>query len=211
MLNFKGILLSISLIAFCFGENKTDSKKIDSILTLSKEIREEVRIISPIADKTFGIEINPVLPLIAAGEGFVLTGGLQLFNLNRKAEVSFPFQIFLVDNADQFTLDAHFRHFLGQTQYGFYLSGFTRYGYLSGDYITDGWDTKYFENHRLGIGAGLGYRIYSRGSFYWGCSLNLGRYVIFKEPEDELFSIFGISSFSQTIIDIELFKFGFAF
>ncbi len=141
---------------------------------------------------------------------------MQFFYWDRGAEVSFPFQILNEENNQNFTLDMHYRKFLGEAQKGFYLSGFGRYGYLSQKYLSSETATflenKNFTDSRFGIGVGIGYRIYSKSGLYWGTSFNIGRYLIYAEPADDLFQGLGfLSGLGKGIFDIELLKFGYAF
>lgn len=209
--------LALILLAATASRSATpqisDSEKLDSLMQISKEIRMEVRKINPLLDKRYGVEINPAFPLLAAGDGIALTGGLQVFHWDRRAEISFPFQIFKEGSNGLFTQDAHYRRFLGPTQGGAYLSAFARYSYIATDIFSwspeNGNTSTYFTDHRAGVGFGIGYRLYSRKGLYWGMSLNLGRNLIAQDqdgfPEADIFIDFG-----KTIFDVEFFKFGFS-
>jgi hypothetical protein len=63
---------------------------------------------------------------------------------------------------------------------------------------------------KLGIGVGLGYRIFSYRGLYWGTSISFGRYLIGKNNK---FSggFLTYDDDNQYILDIELLKFGWAF
>lgn len=204
-------IIGTALLIFSpiFADDK--DVKLDSIISITNEIRAEVKKKSPIEKYKFGLEINPVLPLFGSGDGFMFTGGLQFFNWDRDAEISFPFQIISASNSQVFTLDLHYRKFLGETQNGFYLSAFTRTAYLEYNHYFFDQSPDTFRDTRLGLGAGLGYRIYSSKRLYWGFSFNMGKFLIYKEPTN--FGSFDllIGTTSNLIMDIEFFKFGYAF
>ncbi|NCQ11408.1 MAG: hypothetical protein GW809_04525, partial [Bacteroidetes bacterium] len=63
---------------------------------------------------------------------------------------------------------------------------------------------------KVGLGIGIGYRIFSYKGIYWGTSLNVGRYFIGKN--DHFYSSFlEINDDATMILDIEFLKFGWAF
>ncbi len=190
--------------------------KIDSIYNLQKKIYKEVKD-DPLKNKTFGIEFNFVRLLLVDKMSSV-SGGLSLFSIDRGAEISFPFYYqFPKTSTDltDITLDCHYRFFLGKAQKGFYLSAFVRYAYLHGalgdDYLfntssSNGIGTE----NKLGVGFGLGFRVFSHKTFYWGTSLNLGRYIIGTSNKFAS-SILSVDDDNEFIFDIELLKFGFSF
>ncbi len=215
---FKTFVLSLSFAAgIGFGESGDEQdQKLDSLLTITKEIDRKVTKRDPLRQYAFGIELNPVLPMLVIEDGLAVTGGLQLFGIDRNAEISFPFQVLHAKNDDGenfYSLDIHYRYFLGEFQRGFYLSGFARAAYVEiNPYPWMHDDSPRFDDTRLGIGAGLGYRIYSSRRLYWGASLNVGRFLISDEPEDYERVSFGLGGgTSSLILDIEFFKFGLAF
>lgn len=197
-------------------DSLTDSAKLDSIYSLQKKIYTEVKN-EPLAHKTLGVEVN-IVRLLLMEESFTFSGSFSLFNLNRHAEIAFPVYYQNPKNpADltEFTLDCHYRYFLGRYQNGFYLSAFTRYAYLDG---TLG-DDELFESpspgikdteHKLGVGVGLGYRIFSYRGLYWGASLSFGRYFIGKNNRFAG-NFLSLDDDESYILDVELLKFGFAF
>ena len=113
------------------------------------------------------------------------------------------------------TLDAHYRYFLGDTTNGFYINGFGRLARLrakTGDDLSwlDGYATHpTATENKFGVGVGIGYRIFSKNGLYWGTSLSAGRYIVGKNDKF-IMANFGNDD-SQTIIDIEMLKFGYAF
>ena len=207
----------------------SDSEKLDSVFVMQKQVVRTVKN-DPLADKRFGIEANIARMLYSGENTFSFSGGVSLFNINRHAELAFPF-LYSSSKSDmngfdsakfdldfnEFTQDVHYRYFLGNTQNGFFLSGFARYAHLSGvkgDFF-DFLDTAKAQGARgtenkLGAGVGLGYRIFSYKGLYWGCSANLGRYFVGRN--EQFRAGFGpITNDSKYIFDIELLKFGWAF
>jgi hypothetical protein len=175
----------------------------------------------PLKGKKYGVELNLIRLLTTSATEFSFSGSFSLFNINRKAEIAFP--IFyqktnsgkLLVGPNVFTLDCHYRYFLGNTQNGFYLSGFTRYANLNGTtgtqytLLTENTPGPRETENKLGLGAGLGYRYFSYKGFYWGSSLSIGRYIIGKN--NKFTSGFFGNDDSEYIIDMELLKFGWAF
>ncbi|MBC8527098.1 MAG: hypothetical protein H8D22_09655 [Candidatus Cloacimonetes bacterium] len=208
-------------------DEMTTDEKIDSIYVTSKEILETIKS-EPLADKKYGIEIN-IFRLLFYGSDMSLlnhtfSGGFSLFNIDRHAEIAFPIfysnpksNLYDDNNIRQFTLDCHYRRFLGNTQNGFYISGFIRYANLRGylgswiDYFDDEENEmiKDTEN-KIGIGIGIGFRKFSYKSFYWGTSLNLGRYFV---GENDKFrgEFLWYDNDNEVIFNFELLKFGWAF
>ncbi len=208
----------------------SDSEKIDSILVMQKQVVRTIRN-DPLTGKTFGVEAN-IARLLLAKDIISFSGGFSLFNVDRDAEIAFPFYYgkseiddfgdeALLSDIDftEFTQDVHYRYFLGNTQNGFYLSGFARGAYLEGvlgDYAWDNIeDTNTVKDSRdsefkLGLGVGLGYRYFSYKGLYWGVGVSLGRYLL-GESDRFRGAFFSLDSDSEFIIDVELLKFGWAF
>jgi hypothetical protein len=121
-----------------------EAAKIDTVLTNQKammtkldKIYREVEYVDPLANKTAGVEFNPAYLLLAsADDQLVLSGGFSWFSADRNAEIAFPifFRNAGKDGNDPitFSVDSHYRRFLGQHQGGFYLSASVRYQYLHG-------------------------------------------------------------------------------
>ena len=116
------------------------------------------------------------------------------------------------------TIDFHYRCFLGNTQNGFYLSGFLRYAslerYLGNNNLfyfgeEEEFNTKETE-HKIGIGVGIGYRIFSYKGFYWGTSISFGRYII-GDSDNFYGNFLSWEEDLKQISDVELLKFGYAF
>lgn len=217
------LILAVTLCTFPLRAQETTndtlstSSKIDSIYVLQKKMYGESKN-QPLRDKNYGIEFN-FFRLLMIDEAVSFSGGFSLFGKNRHAEIAFPFLYSNPEDADdleEFTLDCHYRYFLGNTQNGFYLSAFTRYAYLNGylggnDLFFDNINSKFrHTEHKIGIGIGLGYRIFSYRGLYWGTSLSFGRYIIGEN--DKFFGDWlTIDDDEKYIIDFEFLKFGFAF
>lgn len=182
------------------------------------KILKEVVYANPLTGKSFGIEFNPALALLASANGStVLSGGFSLFSVNRRAEIAFP--IFYQNLPDQdrssLTIDSHYRFFFGKGQGGFYLSGSVRYNYAKGkeanvnlgviSFSTG--ETEIITVNRFGAGFGIGYRYFSRSGLYWGTSLTIGRYFTGTDKLIDGESLIN----GKGYFDIELLKFGFAF
>lgn len=204
--------------------------KLDRVLDASEEERTTF-ISEPLGGRTQGIEFNALRLLMWEGENKSLSGTYSRFYTEQNVEIALPFMYSegeqdlyysypiesapLTHSSDlmSITLDAHYRKYLGHTLDGFYLSGFTRAAHLSGlrngtpsDGSRSGSETK------LGLGVGVGYRIFSDSGLYWGMSLSVGRYLIgdsnvFVESE----SVSADLDDEEVIFDVEFFKFGYAF
>ena len=204
-----------------------DSEKIDSILVISKRLDRTLKN-DPLAGKNFGVEVNP-FRLLLFGEGMSFSGGVSLFNVTRSAELAFPFLYARSETEDfagsgssdfdftEITQDVHYRYFLGNTQNGFYLSSFARFAYLNGiegewldDMLNPNPSGTRSSEGKLGIGFGLGYRIFSYRGLYWGCSASFGRYLV---GDNDRFrpGYFGLDADEKFIFDIEFLKAGWAF
>jgi len=194
------------------------SSKLDSIYVLQKKMYKEMKD-EPLANKRYGVEFN-IFRLIMMEESVNLSGGFSLFGVNRQTEIAFPVYYSNPDNSKdlkEFTIDCHLRYFLGNTQNGFYISGFTRYARLSG-YLGDS-DLDLFEaetigkksvENKIGIGVGVGFRKFSYKGLYWGMSLNFGKYII-GENNKFYGNFLSYDDDDKTIIDFEFLKFGYAF
>jgi hypothetical protein len=213
---FLTFILTPNLIIAQVKDSVSMSAKIDSIYNLQKKMYTESKN-TPLSDKKYGIELNP-FRFLYLDKAFTLSGTFSLFNLDRKAEIAFPFYFQNPKESNElseFTIDCHYRYFLGNSQNGFYLSGFVRYAYLEGvtgeNVLFDNriYGVKGTEN-KIGIGFGIGFRKFSYRGLYWGASLSFGRYFIGRN--DRFAGEFLlIDDDNEIIVDIELLKFGWAF
>jgi hypothetical protein len=211
-------------------------KKIDGIAAQSEESKR-INIVQPLGTRTQGFEFNFFRLLTLSSEEKSLSGTYSFFNTENNTEIAIPFMFNsaehssfygydLVDNnknLTSFTIDAHYRKYLGHRLDGFYLSAFARAAYLNG--VKGGSESYYYSSEpnsfaqpqtgsevKFGIGFGIGYRIISDSGYYWGTSLSVGRYLV--GDSDVFTEADGISANlddEEFIIDIELLKFGFAF
>jgi hypothetical protein len=211
------LIACLPILSFAQKDTISTSAKIDSIYKLQRKMYSEVKR-SPLEHKTFGIELNP-FRLLVIDKMSTISGGVSFFAINRNAEVAFPFYFqFPQESSDltDYTLDCHYRYFLGNTQNGFYVSTFLRYAYLYGvlgdDYLIDDrtLSDRKGEQNKLGFGFGLGVRIFSYKGLYWGASLNFGRYFVGKNNQFKS-NVLAFDDDNEYILDVELLKFGWAF
>lgn len=204
-------------------EKKVDviDKKVDRVIEKQERIYSKVEN-NPLQGRKFGVELNLFRLLTIQDDYSSFSGTVSYFNHARNAEIALPF-FYSSDrysgNNGKFTLytvDAHYRHFLGDTLNGFYVSGFGRFARLHGR-TGDDWqwffdssaERPYTTENKFGIGVGIGYRIFSKNRIYWGTSLSVGRYI--SGQNDKFYSASIGDDDLQTIIDFELLKFGYAF
>ena len=219
------VILVMLFFSALHAEDNTNMKteeKIDSIYVLQKKVYQTVKD-QPLQDKKYGVELNffRLLFFGSATDGLnhTLSGTFSLFYPKKKVEIAFPF---FYSNTDEYyedssirqvTLDCHYRKFLGNSLNKFYISGFVRYANLKG-YEDSYWfkdkddDPVMSAENKVGVGFGVGYRIFSYSGFYWGTSISVGRYIIGKNNK------FGNSIWdndNEIIFNFEFLKFGYAF
>lgn len=211
------LFVSLSIKAYAQVDDESTSAKVDSIYALQQKMYDENKN-NPLFGKNYGIEVNPVR-LLFITDSFTFSGGFSLFDVDRGAEIAFPVFLQIPDDSDylsEFTLDAHYRYFMGNTQNGFYISTFARYAYLEGvlgdvvffdDEITS---NERGSEHKFGIGFGLGWRKFSYRGLYWGTSFSVGRYLI-GENEKFASNLLDIDNDNEIIVNFEFLKFGWAF
>ncbi|MFP4547911.1 MAG: hypothetical protein ACLFQM_07245 [Fidelibacterota bacterium] len=221
----KKILKIIMLMALSCGllSAGQDNTRLDSILNWEKLIIDQQQG-NPLSDKKYGIEAN-ILRLFYMNESVSFSGGFSLFDVSRNAEISFPvFYEKPEEGITKFTTECHYRHFLSNTQNGLYIAGFTRLDKLNGtekivNKTTDqrpkgngALEQEFMKGDNIshlkfGIGVGIGFRRFSPSGIYWGCSLNVGRYIL---GENDVFYHDALVD-SKYIVSAELLKFGVAF
>ncbi len=179
-----------------------------------------------------GVEFNFPRILTYTKDWISMSGTYSRFNHQNKTEIALPWLIAKYGRGDDTlttkSIDLHYRQFLGDELNGFYLSAFTRLGHFKGKKYKEGTrqtspggvysapDTEDYSKFRVGIGVGLGVRIFPKNKrMYWGSGLIIGRYL---DLDDNEFINDGDTSFagpfaesSSIIIDLELLKFGYAF
>lgn len=197
---------------------KGTDEKIDVIYDTQQVMYKELRN-NPLEGKKYGIEFNVFRLLLV--DNFSLSGSFSFFDPERKTEISIPVYYFIADSrtaTDIFTIDCHYRYFLKNTLNGFYLSAFGRIAKFDGYYDTYEYEKSYDEYYHkksitdIGLGVGIGYRIFSYKGLYWGTSISFGRYLggndlsRFEFDNNDLFI-----ELDKQIINIEFLKFGWAF
>ncbi len=170
----------------------------------------------PLQGKKYGVEFN-IPRLLTYSESWKSTSGtFSYFNQEDHVEIALPWHAaFYTDRVEEvdeehydvYNLDIHYRKFLGEAMDGFYLSGFARLSYLNG--LLE-YEDRYKKTTKLGLGVGLGYRVFPKTQrYYWGVGLVVGRYIT---GENEIYREVGFSiEDAPFIIDIEFLKFGYAF
>jgi hypothetical protein len=165
----------------------TSMMKPNSIPPAQNETAE-LLISQPLANKTFGIEFNPLRLLYGiAGDVFntQIHGGISLFSIDRHAEIAFPF-LYMLGRNDNIPLtvlniDATYRRFYHKKQKGIFFSGGLRYTFIEGEEGLDNRDAIHSGNkikeNKAGIYIGVGYRFFSQSGFYWGTNIIFGRYL----------------------------------
>ena len=155
-------------------------------------------------EKNIGIAINPVLALFEWG-----SGEINLWNIDRNAEINIPVQymnnpFFLNDETDSdvrfFSLGVYYRRFLNEKQKGFFIQAGWKYDYAK---VSDNFTSESGSAHSILFG--FGYRVIAKNGLFWGCGISAGRgWGSIKDTNGE--TIHG----SGLMLDIDLFKFGFA-
>ena len=190
-----------------------------------------------------GVEFNFPRFLTIKKDKISLSGTYSRFNHQKKTEIAFPWFVAKYGQGDKAltikNIDLHYRQFLNDDLNGFYLSAFTRIGHIKGRVYKDDSsptstslggryfepDTEDYSKFRVGIGVGLGIRMFPENKrMYWGSGLIIGRYLDFNQPKftyDSYYHSGGnngggtgpnpLNDTSSIIIDIELLKFGYAF
>jgi len=211
------VLLVILSMSYAYTQ---DSTMTDSLLSNQKlilknqaKMMDEVIYEDPLAGKTYGVEFNPVGFLLSttSDDGFSVAGSVSLFSVSEVAEIAFPF-VYSTGSRDylQFSVDSHYRYFLGKHRKGFYLSSGLRFTHIEGQEENPYyyWGTEptnqVVSDNKLGLTFGIGYRKYGYNGWYWGMSLFGGRYFTAK-----VLNLYdGGLLDGKSIIDMELLKIG---
>ena len=222
----KAIRLALVFCSVAFGQEfdtvLTSQEKIDSVYAWYKQQQKRE---NPLKGKKYGIELN-IFKLFLLSEIKSASGGFSLFDIDRKAEIAFPVSYARMDGGysyEYLNLDCHYRRFLGGHQKGFYVSGFARYTHSTAyewDYENYDYTSPYSYTpdpvkktyDDIGLGAGFGYRLFTRSGFYWGTCLMAGTYLNRREDYRgyDYFPLWGGRE-NNIILDFELLKFGWAF
>src|SRR6056297_390117 len=211
----KEILKIVMLVLLSSGLLIADQQdgKYDSILKVQNLLYSHCQN-NPLMDKKYGIEAN-ILRLFYMNESVSFSGGFSLFDVARNAEISFPvYYEKPEDGITTFTADCHYRHFLNNSQNGFFIACFSHLAALEGaaklsNEDPEGARQKFVKGEntshlKLGVGIGIGFRRFSQSGIYWGCSLNVGRYIL---GDDDVFYHDALVD-SKYILSAELLKFG---
>ena len=193
----------IFLISFIHTDVSNDSLAV-LIEKGNTEILDVVKYKDPLVDKIGGVEINPLYSMLySTGDRFCFSGTVSFFPKNQNAEIAFPFsKKTMTDNffqissgeANTINIDAQYRYFLGEFRKGIYIMGGFRYSsHDEQDSIIN------LSYDKSGISFGVGYRIFGRKGFYWGCSIYYGKYY------------FGSDDGPGSFMNLEFFKFGKTF
>jgi len=220
----KNLIILFLLLPFSlFSQIKSDSTQNslrDSLSVLTKRIEKLEAIVNKkypdpsesFKNKTIGFEINP---------GFLMfgniSGGIQLFSIDRTAEISFPFYYYNSNNSSRsydysfisgsevhsvFEMDIQYRKFLNKIQNGLWTGIGLKYTHI------DWYSNKYYDDSRYenedyyGFIFGFGYRTYSSSGFYYGVSSMIGRYFAIGKDD---------SQSDRIIFNVEFMKLGYAF
>jgi len=198
--------------------------KVESVITKQDQVLDIIDE-NPLKNKKFGIEINPFRLLFIDKDDKTFSGSFSIFNVSPNVEIAIPIYASSSGSGNNkfrsLTIDGHYRYFLNKHAKGFYISGMSRFTALHGtlgknyDYFNDELASNKDRDstYKLGIGFGLGYRVFSKSGFYWGAGLSLGRYIVGENDRYQLTSGDLASDIDdqEVIIDVEFFKFGYAF
>ena len=191
--------------------------KLDTIVAnQDKFIKKTIN--SPLNNRKNGVELNLARLLMLSDNYTSLSVTYSRFDHEEGVEWAYPVYFLNEKNmsgqqTNVTTLDVHYRKFLGDSVRGFYISGFSRLTHINGpigeDYVfsTDEEQGKQGSEIKLGVGVGIGYRIFSTKNYYWGTSLSVGRNFL---GENDKFTNAFIDD-SEFIFDMELLKFGYSF
>ena len=216
------VLLGVMLGANVFADDvnlDVIDKKLDKVIGNQDKIYERVAN-EPLKGKHYGVELNIFRIIALQKDWLTFSGGFSLFDTNNKTEIAFPVFVSSTIPYDDFrfsyaSIDVHYRQFLGGTLNGFYISGFSRGTYLKGrlgsewEWFSDEkTENEYGSEMKIGVGVGIGYRVFSKTGYYWGVGLIVGRYLV---GENDKFTGDILDEDSEFILDMELLKFGYAF
>ncbi len=172
----------------------------------------------PLEGREYGVEFNFPRLLTYSDDWKSVSGTFSYFDYEDKVEWAMPWMIASEGSEDSYSgklktinLDLHYRKYLADELNGFYISGFARLTRLDGK-LQEGHGL-YQKTLKLGVGAGLGFRILPKNKrFYWGAGLIVGRYL---GNQNDIYDQSGVDWLSfddmPVIVDVEFLKFGYAF
>ena len=167
-----------------------------------------------IAQLEHGVEINPFRLILIDGSWRSASGSLSIFDYTNSAEITIPVLYSHESDFKLLTLDIHYRKFIENRVGGLYMSAIGRVASLEGelrDSKRDNSGENYAKVTKLGLGLGIGYRLFSKSSrWYWGVGLIAGRYL---GSDNDIFDSSSLSAIDDApiFIDIELLKIGYKF
>ncbi|MCK9484093.1 MAG: hypothetical protein M0R34_06995 [Candidatus Marinimicrobia bacterium] len=198
-----------------------------SIKTLSSEKVDTLQIkFSPYLGSKykFGVELNPGLILYASDQkATVISTGISIFPKNRKTELTIPIIYEYSKDDDWFNgnyfgksinIEFHYRYYLIGKLGGIYNGVGLKYNYA---YLEPEIDEEEYEFakkeivSRLGLGFGIGYRIFSNERIYWGIGIFIGRYFLGRDISDKISLDSMFSRDENAFVTIQLLKVGYAF
>ena len=195
-----------------------ESKKLDSVYKTVKKLYDE-RKNNPLQGKKYGVDFNIPFFLFSFINGpFIFNAGFSIFDTKNKNEYAFPISYEKFSNKSYFSIDGHFRKYLGNTLNGFYIGGFARLAFVNNPTVynnhanhnspTSTSHNSTTSDTKFGLAFEIGGKIISYKGWYWGYSFGLGAYIISNYKGAD-----SIYNFAQNwvLIDIEFFKLGYAF
>jgi hypothetical protein len=235
----KFLFYVIALISTsAFGDivvDTMDRPKHPTHLLFEKKLVDTIEFPDPVASQKFGFEwslisIAPLLSSTKREYEYYLAGTIAVFDHATGFEYAMPFYYGyeLVDGKHDFhvaSVDLRFRKYLFSKLDGLYAGLFYRLSYLQGPIGPDAeYDhypnyyqvTQFGREWKVGVGAEIGYRIFTDGGLYYGFSINFGGYAVgrhnifrndlgYAEVEELE------NGDSERFINAEFFKFGYAF
>jgi len=201
------------------GQNIPSNSKHDT-LSIKHNAQVDNLPIGALAHKTLGVEFNPLRLLMGLTTNEIgnyythLSGGVSLFAIDRRAEISFPF-LYMFGEYDNIpwkvlNIDGTYRRFFHH-QNGYYYSAGMRYTYVEGEEVAANVNSpptgKQIFQRKAGIYIGIGYRYFSTKGWYWGTGIICGRY--FSNDESDIVDV--KLATKKFILDFDVLKFGCAF
>ena len=168
-----------------------------------------------------GVELNPGLILYASDKNAtVISAGISLFPKNRKTELTMPITYEYSRDEDWFygdyfgksiNVEFHYRFYLAGKLGGIYNSIGVKYNYA---YLEPDEDSEYAKTEkvsRLGLGFGIGYRLFSDDRLYWGIGIFFGRHLLGRDISDKINIDSMFTRDENLFFTVQLLKTGWAF
>jgi len=168
-----------------------------------------------------GVELNPGPILYASDKNAtVISAGISLFPKNRKSEITMPVTFESSRDDEWFNgsyfgksvnVELHYRFYLAGKLGGIYNSVGLKYNYA---YLKPDEDSEYAKKEtvsRLGLGFGIGYRLFSDDKLYWGIGIFFGRHLLGRDISDKLNIGSMFTRDENLFFTVQLLKTGWAF